>query len=94
MNSQPWGRDGGDLREHGDGSRPGRHAAVLPGQALAKLVNRTLGHAVANHPWEIRRKHFSDHWPPLVCPKNTTPRSRGGQEKRTRDIHGEKVEGT
>lgn len=42
----------GHSREHGDGRGPGRHAAVLPRQALAQLVDGALGHAVADHPWE------------------------------------------
>ena len=60
------------LREHGDGRRAGGHAAVLSGEALAELMNSTLGHAVANHPWGGGRKQFSDQWPPLVCPENPT----------------------
>lgn len=70
-----------DLREHGDGCRPGRHAAVLAGEALAELMHGTLGHAVAHHPWETGRKQLSDHRPPVVCPENTTPGSRGGLQE-------------
>lgn len=40
------------LREHSNGSRPGWHATVLPGKALAELMDGALGHAVADHPWE------------------------------------------
>ena len=75
------------LRKQGDGCSPGRQATVLPGQAPAELVHRGLGHAVANHPWETGRKHFSDHRPPLASPKGTMPGSQGGQEERTRDIY-------
>lgn len=76
------------LREQGDGCSPGRQATALPGQALAELVNRGLGHAVADHPWETGRKHFRDHWPPLAHPKGSMPGSQGGWEERTRDIFG------
>lgn len=60
VNSQQWGRRRqrlpNHLREHGDGRRPGRHATVLPREALAKLMDGALGHAVANHPWEMGKK--------------------------------------
>lgn len=85
VNSQQWGRGRqrrpNHLREHGDGRRPGRHATVLPREALAKLVDGALGHAVANHPWEMGRKRVRDHWPPMVCPQATMPGSRGGREE-------------
>lgn len=67
---QQWGRGGqrpGNpkyLREHSDGGCPGRHAAVLPSQALAELVNSSLGHAVPDHTWEMGRRWLSDHWRP------------------------------
>lgn len=69
------------LREHRDGRGPGRHAAVLPREALAQLMDSALGHAVADHPWEMERKRFREHWPPLVCPQAATPGSRGGREE-------------
>lgn len=69
------------LREHGDGRRPSRHAAVLPREALAQLVDGALGHAIADHPWERGRKQVRDHWPPLVRAKTTTSGSGGGQEE-------------
>lgn len=52
-------------------------------------MNGTLSHAIADHPWETGRRQFRD-WPPLVCPKNTTPGSRGGWEEEKEGTYGEK----
>lgn len=82
--SQQRGRGGQTprhLREHSDGRRPRRHAAALPREALAQLMDGALGHAVADHAWETGRTRFSDHRPPLGCPKATMPGSRAGREE-------------
>lgn len=82
------------LRQHRDGRSPGRHAAVLPREALAELMDGALGHAVADHPWEMERKQFSEHWPPLACPKTTTQGPEEAGKKGRMGIYGESVEGT
>lgn len=46
------GRDPRHLREHGNSGGPWWQAALVPRQALAELVDSSLGHAVADHPWK------------------------------------------